>query len=53
MAAAVADELICGFRDESEVTRAYINNGGDIALHLRAGRMKSWWPSRSPIQAGR
>jgi ApbE superfamily uncharacterized protein (UPF0280 family) len=38
VAGAVADELIGCFKDESGVVRAYINNGGDIALHLNAGQ---------------
>jgi len=37
VAGAVADELIECFRAEPGVRRAYINNGGDIALHLAAG----------------
>jgi ApbE superfamily uncharacterized protein (UPF0280 family) len=38
VAGAVADELIGYFKQESGIERAYINNGGDIALHLKAGR---------------
>ncbi len=38
VAGAVADELIEYFRDESGIVRAYINNGGDIALHLQHGQ---------------
>ena len=37
VAGAVADELIPFFRADSEITRAYVNNGGDIALHLAPG----------------
>jgi len=36
VAGAVADELITHF-SRSGIRRAYINNGGDIALHLSAG----------------
>jgi uncharacterized protein len=36
VAGAVADELIQCFR-QSGIRRAYINNGGDIALHLTPG----------------
>ncbi|GAB4476488.1 MAG: UPF0280 family protein [Burkholderiaceae bacterium] len=36
VAGAVADHLIACFRRPG-VTRAYVNNGGDIALHLTAG----------------
>jgi ApbE superfamily uncharacterized protein (UPF0280 family) len=38
VAGAVADELIGWFRDDPRVVRAYINNGGDVALHLAAGQ---------------
>ncbi len=37
VAGAVADELIEPFRRESAIRRAYVNNGGDIALHLGPG----------------
>jgi uncharacterized protein len=36
VAGAVADELIESFR-RAGITRAFINNGGDIALHLSSG----------------
>jgi ApbE superfamily uncharacterized protein (UPF0280 family) len=38
VAGAVADELIAPFCAQPGVARAYVNNGGDIALHLRAGQ---------------
>lgn len=38
VAGSVADELIGFFRNEAGVDRAYINNGGDIALHLNTGQ---------------
>lgn len=38
VAGAVADELIEPFRARAGVRRAYVNNGGDIALHLREGQ---------------
>lgn len=38
VAGAVADEMIGFFRRELRVQRAYVNNGGDIALHLSAGQ---------------
>jgi ApbE superfamily uncharacterized protein (UPF0280 family) len=37
VAGAVADEVIGSF-DADGVRRAYVNNGGDIALHLTAGQ---------------
>ena len=37
VAGAVADEVCALFAAEPGVRKAYVNNGGDIALHLRAG----------------
>jgi uncharacterized protein len=37
VAGAVADELIEAFQGEGAIRKAYVNNGGDIALHLAAG----------------
>jgi ApbE superfamily uncharacterized protein (UPF0280 family) len=37
VAGAVADEMIGFFRDRPGIARAYVNNGGDIALHLAPG----------------
>ncbi len=37
VAGAVADELIAWLRADQRIVRAYVNNGGDIALHLAAG----------------
>ena len=36
VAGAVADEIIAAYRRDG-ITRAWVNNGGDIALHLAAG----------------
>ena len=38
VAGAVADELIGRFRADQRIVRAYVNNGGDIALHVAAGQ---------------
>jgi uncharacterized protein len=38
VAGAVADELIACFCADQRILRAYVNNGGDIALHLAAGQ---------------
>jgi len=38
VAGAVADELIAWFRADPRIVRSYVNNGGDIALHLAAGQ---------------
>ena len=37
VAGSVAEELIGVFGDDPRIVRAYVNNGGDIALHLRPG----------------
>jgi ApbE superfamily uncharacterized protein (UPF0280 family) len=37
VAGAVADELVEAYRAEPGVRRAYVNDGGDIALHLTPG----------------
>jgi ApbE superfamily uncharacterized protein (UPF0280 family) len=38
VAGAVADEILAAMRAAAELDRAYVNNGGDIALHLAAGQ---------------
>lgn len=35
VAGAVADEVLAAMVSQADLTRAYVNNGGDIALHLR------------------
>lgn len=37
VAGAVADEVLASMTDATPLTRAYVNNGGDIALHLSGG----------------
>lgn len=37
VAGAVADEVLAAMRAGRRLTRAYVNNGGDIALHLEPG----------------
>src|SRR3954463_3198529 len=37
VAGAVAEEILCAMLDVSQLDRAYVNNGGDIALHLADG----------------
>ena len=37
VAGAVAEEVLGALVGDGEVTKAYVNNGGDIALHLGAG----------------
>jgi len=38
VAGAVADEILAAMRDGRDLARAYVNNGGDIALHLAPGQ---------------
>lgn len=38
VAGAVADEMIAIIRQDPDVTKAYVNNGGDVAFHLAAGQ---------------
>jgi ApbE superfamily uncharacterized protein (UPF0280 family) len=37
VAGAVADEVLAAMRSNAPLRRAYVNNGGDIALHLAPG----------------
>ncbi len=37
VAGAVAEEILASMLGAAELSRAYVNNGGDIALHLGAG----------------
>src|SRR4030081_1861961 len=37
VAGAVAEEILGAMLHQGELTRAYVNNGGDIALHLAGG----------------
>ena len=37
VAGSVADEILGAMMDEARLDRAYVNNGGDIALHLSDG----------------
>lgn len=37
VAGAVADAVLCAMTAAASLDRAYVNNGGDIALHLRPG----------------
>ncbi|NOR29978.1 MAG: UPF0280 family protein [Sulfitobacter sp.] len=37
VAGAVAEEILAAMVDAADLTRAYVNNGGDIALHLTHG----------------
>ena len=37
VAGSVAEEILGAMRDAAQLDRAYVNNGGDIALHLTGG----------------
>ena len=37
VAGAVAEEILAGMTSVADLSRAYVNNGGDIALHLSPG----------------
>jgi ApbE superfamily uncharacterized protein (UPF0280 family) len=39
VAGAVADTILATMTAQAELTRAYVNNGGDIAIHLCAGQV--------------
>jgi len=39
VAGAVADEILAAMLNAADLQRAYVNNGGDIALHLAAGQL--------------
>lgn len=41
VAGAVADEILTAMRDGLSLEKAYVNNGGDIALHLAPGAVFS------------
>jgi ApbE superfamily uncharacterized protein (UPF0280 family) len=38
VAGCVAEEILCVMCEAAPLRRAYVNNGGDIALHLKAGQ---------------
>jgi uncharacterized protein len=38
VAGAVAEEILVAMLEDAELDRAYVNNGGDIALHLTGGQ---------------
>lgn len=38
VAGSVADEVLSAMRQHADISRAYVNNGGDIALYLKPGR---------------
>lgn len=54
VAGSVADEILHAMRQATPLRRAYVNNGGDIALHLAPGeRFKSAMASVEGLDLGR
>lgn len=58
VAGAVAQAVLAAMVDGPGVTRAYVNNGGDIALHLGPGErfdvalaVRQGWPDRVTVRA--
>lgn len=59
VAGAVADAVLCAAVARGGITRAFANNGGDIALHLAPGQAfataiaaRPGWPDRITIRHG-
>ena len=49
VAGSVADEMLCAMCADADLTRAYVNNGGDIALHLADGENFSIASANGPV----
>jgi ApbE superfamily uncharacterized protein (UPF0280 family) len=52
VAGAVAEEILGAMLHQGELTRAYVNNGGDIALHLAGGEHFTVGLAERPDAAG-
>jgi uncharacterized protein len=52
VAGAVADEILAAMLAAAELKRAYVNNGGDIAVHLAAGQSFAIGMVDRPDRAG-
>ncbi len=52
VAGAVAEEILCAMLGVSQLDRAYVNNGGDIALHLADGEQFTVGLMDRPGQGG-
>jgi uncharacterized protein len=52
VAGAVAEEILSAMLNAAPLERAYVNNGGDIALHLAEGRRFSIGVMDRPDQSG-
>ncbi|MCE8006178.1 UPF0280 family protein [Aestuariivita sp.] len=54
VAGSVADEVLHAMKDAADMSRAYVNNGGDIALHLaQGGRFTTAMHSHEGRELGR
>jgi len=49
VAGSVADEMLCAMCAAAGLSRAYVNNGGDIALHLSDGETFSIASANGPV----
>jgi ApbE superfamily uncharacterized protein (UPF0280 family) len=49
VAGSVADEMLCAMCATADLSRAYVNNGGDIALHLADGETFSIASANGPV----
>lgn len=49
VAGAVADEILASMISQAELIRSYVNNGGDIALHLNSGASFTIASAAGPI----
>ncbi len=49
VAGSVADEMLCAMCADADLDRAYVNNGGDIALHLADGESFSIASANGPV----
>lgn len=49
VAGSVADEMLCAMCAKADLSRAYVNNGGDIALHLGDGEVFSIASANGPV----
>ena len=49
VAGSVADEMLCAMCAAAALSRAYVNNGGDIALHLADGETFSIASANGPV----
>ena len=51
VAGSVADEMLAALLAGRKLDRAYVNNGGDSALHIGNGPVDERWRSPAPATA--